>query len=113
MRDFVAIQHSEEMVTSVIWWSDALISFRTTRPADLKYEAGEYARVAFPERHLPTWRAYPFVSSPQSDTLEFFGVIGRRHEATSASTWLQTLPPANAGAVFDRKLLVIAGRIRR
>jgi ferredoxin--NADP+ reductase len=75
MRDFVAIQHSEEMVTSVIWWSGALISFKTTRPADLKYEAGEYARVAFPDRHLPTWRAYSFVSSPQSDMLEFFGVI--------------------------------------
>ena len=75
MRDFVVIPHSEEMVTSVIWWSDALISFKTSRPAALQYEAGEYARIAFPGNQLPAWRAYSFVSSPQSDLLEFFGVI--------------------------------------
>ncbi len=75
MRDFVAIPHSAEQVTDMHWWIEGLISFRTTRPPALKYEAGEYARIAFPDSQSPAWRAYSFVSSPQSDLLEFFGVI--------------------------------------
>lgn len=75
MQDFVAIPHSAEKVTDISWWSEGLISFKTTHPPSLQYEAGEYARIAFPGNHLPAWRAYSFVSSPQSDLLEFFGVI--------------------------------------
>lgn len=146
MHDFVAIQHSEEMVTSVTWWSDALIFFKTTRPAALQYEAGEYARLAFPDRHTPTWHTYSFVSSLQSDMLEFFGVIvpkgnfspqlqhlqqGDRilieHESYGfmmpqmAEDMRQRLHQGRIkpcrrqtpGQFFYRKLLVIAGRIRR
>lgn len=75
MRDFVAIPHSLEQVTEITRWREGLISFKTTRPSALQYQAGEYARVAFPSNHLPAWRAYSFVSSPESDLLEFFGVI--------------------------------------
>jgi hypothetical protein len=32
MRDFVAISHSVEHVAEIIHWSEALISFKTTRP---------------------------------------------------------------------------------
>lgn len=75
MRDSVAIPHSAEQVTDIRWWGKGLVSFKTTRPPALQYEAGEYARIAFPDSQLPAWRAYSFVSSPQSDLLEFFGVI--------------------------------------
>lgn len=75
MRDFVAIPHSLENVEEISRWSEGLISFKTTRPAALQYAPGEYARIAFPNTQLPAWRAYSFVSSPQSDLLEFFGVV--------------------------------------
>jgi hypothetical protein len=32
MCDFVAISHSAEHVAEIIHWSEALISFKTTRP---------------------------------------------------------------------------------
>ncbi len=75
MRDFVTILHSAEQVTEISRWSEGLISFKTTRPLALQYKAGEYARIAFPDSQSPAWRAYSFVSSPESDLLEFFGVI--------------------------------------
>lgn len=40
----------------------------------LQYMPGEYARIAFPSSKAPIWRAYSFVSSPDVDYLEFFGV---------------------------------------
>lgn len=75
MRNFVAVPHSTEKVAETIWWKQGLISFKTTRPQALKYDAGEYARIAFPNNQFPVWRAYSFVSSPESDLLEFFGVV--------------------------------------
>jgi len=75
MSDFIAASHSNENVAEIVKWSEALISFKTTRPAALQYTAGEYARIAFPSSNFPIWRAYSFVSSPKSDLLEFFGVI--------------------------------------
>ncbi len=64
-----------ETVTSVHRWTDALFSFKTTRPADYRFEAGQYARLGLPTDGRILWRAYSIVSAPHEDYLEYYGVL--------------------------------------
>ncbi|MES2535162.1 MAG: ferredoxin--NADP reductase [Pseudomonadota bacterium] len=64
-----------ETVTSVQRWTDALFSFKTTRPNDFRFTPGQYARLGLPESNSDTWRAYSITSAPDDDFLEYYGVL--------------------------------------
>ena len=56
-------------------WTDALFSFKTTRPKDYRFSAGQYARLGLPSGEGILWRAYSIVSAPHEDYLEYYGVL--------------------------------------
>lgn len=64
-----------EAITEVRWWTDALFSFKTTRPPDYRFVAGQYARLGLPSGGGMLWRAYSIVSAPHEDYLEYYGVL--------------------------------------
>lgn len=66
---------SLEKVTEVHRWTDALFSFKTTRPADFRFAAGHYARLGLQSDGEMLWRAYSIVSAPHEDYLEYYGVV--------------------------------------
>ncbi len=64
-----------ETVTDIRRWTDALFSFKTTRDADYRFAAGQYARLGLPNASdTILWRAYSIVSAPHEDYLEYYGV---------------------------------------
>ncbi len=73
----ISIDHpcSPERITNIYWWTDALLSFRVTRPLALKYLPGQYARIALQLGNQLIWRPFSFVSSPNEDLLEFLAVL--------------------------------------
>lgn len=64
-----------EAITEIRWWTDALFSFKTTRPPDYRFAAGQYARLGLPSGGGMLWRAYSIVSAPHEDYLEYYGVL--------------------------------------
>jgi ferredoxin--NADP+ reductase len=65
-----------ETVTEVHFWTDALFSFKTTRPRDYRFAAGQYARLGLPgDTDTMLWRAYSIVSAPHEDYLEYYGIL--------------------------------------
>ena len=66
---------SLEKVTEVHRWTEALFSFKTTRPADFRFSAGHYARLGLKSDEEMLWRAYSIVSAPHEDYLEYYGVV--------------------------------------
>jgi ferredoxin--NADP+ reductase len=65
-----------ETVTDARWWTDALFSFKTTRHADYRFAAGQYARLGLRADNDPViWRAYSIVSAPHEDYMEYYGVL--------------------------------------
>ncbi len=66
---------STEQITSVTRWTPSLLSFTTTRPLELDYLPGQYARIALPVDGRLIWRAFSFVSAPHEHLLEFVAVL--------------------------------------
>jgi ferredoxin/flavodoxin---NADP+ reductase len=64
-----------ETVTGVRWWTDRLLTFTMTRPKEYSFAAGQYARLGLADGNIVIWRAYSMTSSPQDDTLEFYGIL--------------------------------------
>lgn len=64
-----------ETVTQVKRWTDNLLTFKTTRPKDYRFEAGQYARLGIFIDGQMVWRAYSLTSAPDDDFLEYYGVI--------------------------------------
>jgi ferredoxin--NADP+ reductase len=65
-----------ETITEVHNWTDTLFSFKTTRPADYQFTAGQYARLGLPDDEgTVLWRAYSIVSAPHENYLEYYGVL--------------------------------------
>lgn len=65
-----------ETVTEVRRWTEALFSFKTTRHADYRFAAGQYARLGLSDASdTILWRAYSIVSAPHEDYLEYYGVL--------------------------------------
>ncbi|HJV51263.1 MAG TPA: ferredoxin--NADP reductase [Noviherbaspirillum sp.] len=64
-----------ETVTSKHWWTDALVTFTTTKPPNYSFVAGQYARLGLPDEHDAVWRAYSMVSAPHEEQLEFYGIL--------------------------------------
>ncbi len=65
---------SVEQIVGIQHWTPALFSFTTTRPLELDYLPGQYARIALPVEGRLIWRAFSFVSAPSEHLLEFIGV---------------------------------------
>ena len=64
-----------ETITDVHRWTDTLFSFKTTRPKDYRFMAGQYARLGLAADDSMLWRAYSIVSAPHEDWLEYYGVL--------------------------------------
>lgn len=65
-----------ETVIEVRHWTETLFSFKTTRPVDYRFAAGQYARLGLPvDGDTLLWRAYSIVSAPHEDYLEYYGVL--------------------------------------
>lgn len=62
-----------ETVTEVNHINSGLFSFKTTRSASFRFEAGEFTMIGLPGTKL--FRAYSMVSGPGEDYLEFLSVI--------------------------------------
>lgn len=70
-----------QIVTSVTHWTDRLFSFRTTRPASLRFRSGEFVMIGLmgdPDpaagRAKPLLRAYSIASPAWDDELEFYSI---------------------------------------
>ncbi|REC56354.1 ferredoxin--NADP reductase [Rhodosalinus sediminis] len=70
-----------QTVTQVRHWTDRLFSFRVTRPASLRFRAGEFVMLGLmgaPDARTgkakPLLRAYSIASPPWDDELEFYSI---------------------------------------
>ena len=70
-----------QTVTAVTHWTDRLFSFRTTRPASLRFRSGEFVMIGLmgdPDpktgRQKPLLRAYSIASPSWDDELEFYSI---------------------------------------
>ena len=80
---------SVERIVAVRHWTPSLLSFTTTRPLELIYVPGQYARLAVKANGQLIWRAFSFVSAPQERLLEFIAVLIPDGLFTSALKELQ------------------------
>lgn len=74
-----AFQSSEratvETITAIRQWAPGLYSFKTTRPSEYRFKAGQYARLGLPNAEgYVIWRAYSVVSSSMENELEYYVV---------------------------------------
>ena len=64
-----------QTVTQVDHWTDQLFSFRTTRPASLRFRSGEFVMIGLMgENGKPLLRAYSIASPSWDDELEFYSI---------------------------------------
>ncbi len=63
-----------ETVTSVTHWDEFLFSFRMTRPAGFRFNAGEFAMIGLMNGDKPLLRAYSMASPTWDDELEFLSI---------------------------------------
>jgi len=66
---------AQETVLTLHHWTDALYSFRTTRPKNYRFTPGQYARLGLADAdgvNSVVWRAYSITSSEHDDFLEFY-----------------------------------------
>ncbi|NEX59694.1 ferredoxin--NADP reductase [Noviherbaspirillum galbum] len=82
-----------QTVTQVRWWTDRLLTFTTTRPAEYSFVAGQYARLGLPDRNDVIWRAYSMTSAPGTDSLEFYGILVEGGRFTSLLKHIQPGSP--------------------
>lgn len=66
---------SVEQIVGINYWTSTLLSFKTTRPLELDYLPGRYARIALQVDDRLIWRAFSFVSAPHEKLLEFVAVL--------------------------------------
>jgi ferredoxin--NADP+ reductase len=64
-----------QTVTKVTHWTDRLFSFRTTRPASLRFRSGEFVMIGLmDDRGKPLLRAYSIASPSWDEELEFYSI---------------------------------------
>ncbi|MCR9115056.1 MAG: ferredoxin--NADP reductase [Rhodobacteraceae bacterium] len=69
-----------QTVTEVKHWTDRLFSFRTTRPASLRFRSGEFVMIGLMQtdektgKEKPLLRAYSIASPSWDDELEFYSI---------------------------------------
>ncbi|MGL6070356.1 ferredoxin--NADP reductase [Craterilacuibacter sp.] len=77
---------------TILWtrrWSEKLISFRISRPADFRFTPGQFARLGLAQDSGKIWRAYSMVSAPWDEYLEFFSILVPDGQFTSRLKQLQ------------------------
>ncbi len=65
---------NEETVLEVRHWTDRLFSFRTTRDAAFRFEAGQFAMIGLMVDGRPLVRAYSMASASYDEFLEFYSI---------------------------------------
>jgi len=76
----VPTQPDAQTVTDVTHWTDRLFSFRTTRPASLRFRSGEFVMIGLMQtdektgREKPLLRAYSIASPSWDDELECYSI---------------------------------------
>jgi ferredoxin--NADP+ reductase len=64
-----------QTVTAVRHWDDRVFSFRATRPANLRFRAGEFTMIGLPgDDGRPILRAYSIASPVWDDEVEFYSI---------------------------------------
>lgn len=63
-----------ETVLATRHYTDALFSFRTTRPRSFRFRSGEFAMLGLMAEGKPLLRAYSIASPNWADELEFFSI---------------------------------------
>jgi ferredoxin--NADP+ reductase len=65
---------TSETVTSVTHWDEFLFSFRMTRPASFRFNAGEFVMLGLMKGDKPLLRAYSMASPTWDEELEFLSI---------------------------------------
>lgn len=106
-----------QTVTSVKHWTDSLFSFRTTRPASLRFRSGEFVMIGLmgdPDpktgKQKPLLRAYSIASPSWDDELEFYSIKVQDGPLTSKLQHIQVgeqiiLRPKPVGTLVHDALL--------
>ncbi len=106
-----------QTVTSVKHWTDNLFSFRTTRPASLRFRSGEFVMIGLmgdPDpktgKQKPLLRAYSIASPSWDDELEFYSIKVQDGPLTSKLQHIQVgeqiiLRPKPVGTLVHDALL--------
>lgn len=83
---------TRETVKAVDWWTESLFCLTISRPADYRFVPGQFSRLGLPSpffapdpaggppRRAPPpfdvlWRAYSITSAPDTDYLEYYGIL--------------------------------------
>ncbi|MFC5476316.1 ferredoxin--NADP reductase [Paraherbaspirillum soli] len=67
-----ALKATSETVTSVHYWTEQLLSFRSTRPAGYRFTPGQFARLGVVAGGETLWRAYSLASAADDAELEYY-----------------------------------------
>ncbi len=106
-----------QTVTHVEHWTDRLFSFRTTRPASLRFRSGEFVMIGLmgdPDpktgKQKPLLRAYSIASPSWDDELEFYSIKVQDGPLTSKLQHIQPgdqviLRPKPVGTLVHDALL--------
>ena len=106
-----------QTVTKVTHWTDKLFSFRTTRPASLRFRSGEFVMIGLmgdPDpktgKQKPLLRAYSIASPSWDDELEFYSIKVQDGPLTSKLQHIQVgeqiiLRPKPVGTLVHDALL--------
>jgi ferredoxin/flavodoxin---NADP+ reductase len=81
-----------EEVLSVHHWTDTLFTFRCTRSATLRFEAGQFLMLGLMIGGAPLLRAYSMASAPWDEELEFLSIKVPDGPLTSV---LQSIQPGD------------------
>lgn len=69
-------RYTVERVTRIHYWTERLLSFRTTRHHGFRFAPGQFARLGLPdESGRLVWRAFSMASAPYDEHLEFLAII--------------------------------------
>ncbi|KRS12173.1 ferredoxin-NADP reductase [Roseovarius atlanticus] len=105
-----------QTVTAVKHWTDRLFSFRTTRPASLRFRSGEFVMIGLMQKdektgkEKPLLRAYSIASPSWDDELEFYSIKVQDGPLTSRLQHIQPgdeiiLRPKPVGTLVHDALL--------
>ena len=112
-----AVLPDAQTVTHVEHWTDRLFSFRTTRPASLRFRSGEFVMIGLmgdPDpktgKQKPLLRAYSIASPSWDDELEFYSIKVQDGPLTSKLQHIQPgdqviLRPKPVGTLVHDALL--------
>ncbi len=100
-----------QTVTQVDHWTDRLFSFRTTRPASLRFRSGEFVMIGLlGDNGKPLLRAYSIASPSWDEELEFYSIKVQDGPLTSRLQHIQPgdqiiLRPKPVGTLVHDALL--------